>query len=62
MTSFDGAPDWDVETTWDLEILRRLAEVEAGTANLIDRKEFRRRIRASQSAPHVQTAPPDPGN
>ncbi len=46
VASLDGPSDADVEAAWDAEILRRLAEVEAGTAHLIDREEFRRRIRA----------------
>jgi putative addiction module component (TIGR02574 family) len=45
VTSLDGSPDSDVEKAWDNEIMRRLAEIDAGTANLIDRKEFRRRMR-----------------
>ena len=46
VTSLDGPSDTDVEAAWDAEILRRLAEVESGTANLIDREEFRRQMRA----------------
>ncbi len=44
--SLDGSRDPDVEEAWDKEILRRLAEVDSGTANVIDREEFRRRVRA----------------
>ena len=36
----------DTENEWDAEILRRLSEIDAGTANLIDRKGLQRRIRA----------------
>ena len=46
VTSLDGSPNPDVKEAWEAEILRRLAEIDAGTANLIDREEFRRRIRA----------------
>ena len=38
--------DADVADAWDKEILRRLAEIDAGTAKLIDREEFRRRLQA----------------
>ncbi len=44
--SLDGPPDSDVEKAWDTEIMRRLSEIDSGTANLVDRKEFRRRMRA----------------
>jgi putative addiction module component (TIGR02574 family) len=44
--SLDGPPDADVQQAWDAEILRRLAEIDSGTAKLIDREEFRRRLRA----------------
>jgi len=37
--SLDGPPDTNVEQAWD-------AEIESGTATLIDREEFRRRLRA----------------
>ena len=46
VTSLDGPADPDVEKAWDAEILRRLAEIDSGTANLIDREELRRRMRA----------------
>ena len=46
MASLDGPSDPDVEKAWDAEILRRLAEIDSGTAILIDREEFGRRIRA----------------
>lgn len=49
VASLDGPADPDVETAWDAEILRRLAEIDSGTANLIDREEFRRRMRARMS-------------
>lgn len=46
VTSLDGPSDTGVGDTWEQEILRRLAEIEAGTAALIDRDEFRRRMQA----------------
>ena len=44
--SLDGPADADAESAWDAEMLRRLGEIDAGTAELIDRVEFRRRMRA----------------
>ena len=49
VVSLDGPADADVEPAWDAEILRRLAEIDAGTAELIDREELRRRMRARMS-------------
>jgi putative addiction module component (TIGR02574 family) len=46
VTSLDGPPDAGVGDAWEQEILSRLAEVDAGTAALIDRDEFRRRMQA----------------
>ena len=46
VVSLDGPPDSDVEKAWDMEIMRRLSEIDSGTANLVDRKEFGRRMRA----------------
>jgi len=45
VASLDGPPDVDAESAWDAEILRRLAEIDSGTAELVDREELRRRIR-----------------
>ena len=45
LTSLDGVPDADAQDSWDREIVRRLGEIDAGTARLIDRDEFRRRMR-----------------
>ena len=45
VVSLDGPPDSDVEKAWDAEIARRLSEIDSGTAKLVDRKEFRRRMR-----------------
>ena len=49
LTSLDGQPDIDGSEAWDAEILRRLAEIDAGTTTLIHREEFRRRMRARMS-------------
>ena len=38
-----------LESAWDAEILRRLGEIDAGTAELIDREELRRRMKARMS-------------
>jgi putative addiction module component (TIGR02574 family) len=46
VTSLDGTPDGDSGDSWDREIVRRLGEIDAGTAKLIDRDEFRRRMRS----------------
>lgn len=45
LSSLDGIPDADSQDSWGREILRRLGEIDAGTAKLIDRDEFRRRMR-----------------
>lgn len=42
--SLDAPADADVTDAWDREIQRRLAEIDSGTAKLIDRDEFRRRM------------------
>jgi putative addiction module component (TIGR02574 family) len=44
--SLDGPEDADAAEAWEKEILRRLAEVDSGTATLIDRGELRRKPRA----------------
>ena len=44
VASLDGPADSDVADAWDKEILRRLAEIDAGTAELIDRVELTRRL------------------
>jgi putative addiction module component (TIGR02574 family) len=49
VSSLDGPADPDVELAWEAEILRRLGEIESGTADLIDRQEFRRRMRGRLS-------------
>ena len=44
IASLDAPADPDAATAWDAEIARRVAEIESGTAKLIDRAELRRRI------------------
>lgn len=44
--SLDAPADTGVEAAWDLEVSRRIAEVDAGQAKLLDREEFRRRMQA----------------
>ncbi len=39
-------PDTDVDAAWAVEIDRRLAEVDAGTAKLVPAEEALRRVRA----------------
>jgi putative addiction module component (TIGR02574 family) len=42
--SLDAPADADAALGWEEELLRRLAEVDAGTARLVDRDEFRQRM------------------
>lgn len=44
VTSLDAPADTGVADAWDKEILRRLAEIDTGTAEFVDRDEFRRRM------------------
>jgi putative addiction module component (TIGR02574 family) len=44
--SLDAPVDADAADAWDREIQRRLSEIDAGTARLVDRDELRRRMRA----------------
>ena len=44
--SLDLPVDPDAAEAWDREIVRRLAEIDLGTARLVDRDELRRRMRA----------------
>ena len=47
--SLDGPADKGAESAWDAEIQKRLDEIDSGTAKLVDREEFRRRIKARMS-------------
>lgn len=49
--SLDAPPDSGVGDAWDQEIARRLAEIDSGTAKLIDRDEFRKRMQARIGSP-----------
>ncbi|HEX7026795.1 MAG TPA: addiction module protein [Gammaproteobacteria bacterium] len=48
--SLDSPPDNRVEEAWDEEILRRISQVDAGQARLLDREELRKRMRAKLEA------------
>lgn len=48
--SLDNPRDEGVEEAWDREILRRIADIDAGQAKLLDREEFQRRMRARLEA------------
>lgn len=47
--SLDGTADADAEQAWSSEIARRLADIDAGVAKLVDRDELRRRLQAGFS-------------
>lgn len=44
--SLDGPRDDSVEQAWNDEIVRRVSKVKSGKAALIDREEFRSKMRA----------------
>lgn len=50
VASLDAPADPGAAVAWDAEITRRLAALDAGTAQTIDRDEFRRRLRARRAA------------
>jgi putative addiction module component (TIGR02574 family) len=43
--SLDGPADADAASEWDAEILRRLEQVTSGSAGIVDRADFARRMR-----------------
>lgn len=45
VTSLDEPVDADAADAWEKELLRRLSEIDTGTAKLIDTDEFRRRMK-----------------
>jgi len=49
--SLDAPRDHGAEEAWDWEISRRIGEIDGGQAELVDRAEFRRRIRAKLERP-----------
>lgn len=42
--SLDAPVDEGVEDAWDREVVRRIAQIDAGQAGLLDREEFRKRL------------------
>ena len=50
VASLDAPADADVSDAWDYELMRRLAQIDAGTAVVVDRDEFRRRMQARLAA------------
>lgn len=46
ITGLDGVRDDAVEHAWDDEIMRRMAQVESGQAELLTRDEFRQHMRS----------------
>ena len=44
--SLDAPAEEGVEEAWDRELVRRIAQIDSGQAKLLDRDEFRRRVRA----------------
>lgn len=46
IASLDGPADNDVAEAWDIELCRRINEVEAGKAELLDVEDVLARIRA----------------
>lgn len=45
IVSLDGPEEQGVEEAWEVEIARRLDDVESGKVELIDGDEFRRQLR-----------------
>ena len=43
--SLDGDPDAGVADEWDAEVMRRLDQIDAGTATFVNREEFKRLLR-----------------
>lgn len=51
VASLDAPAEPGVAEAWDDEVLRRLEQIESGTAALIDREEFTRRMRERLTRP-----------
>lgn len=49
--SLDLPADPDAREAWDVEIARRTVDIDAGTANLVDRAEFQRQMQARLGRP-----------
>lgn len=45
VVSLDGGVDSDADEAWDAEVVRRLAEIDSGSAALVDRETLRQRMR-----------------
>jgi putative addiction module component (TIGR02574 family) len=43
--SLDGPADMTAVKDWDSEIVRRIEQIDAGTAKTVDRDEFSRRLK-----------------
>lgn len=46
VASLDGPQEGNVATAWDIEICRRINEIEAGKATLLDVDDVLKRVRA----------------
>ena len=46
IAGLDGVRDHAVEHAWDDEIMRRMAQVESGQAELLTRDDFRQKMRS----------------
>jgi putative addiction module component (TIGR02574 family) len=51
VVSLDGPGESGVAEAWDIAVLRRLEQIESGSATLVDREEFKRRIRERLTHP-----------
>jgi putative addiction module component (TIGR02574 family) len=51
VASLDGPGEAGVAEAWDVDVLRRLEQIESGTATLVDREEFTRRMRERLTRP-----------
>lgn len=47
VASLDGPADAAAAQGWDEEVLRRLDEMDGGSAKLVDQEELRRRLRVA---------------
>lgn len=45
VATLDGEPESDAASAWDQELMRRLAEIEDGTVETIDRNTLTERLR-----------------
>lgn len=46
VASLDGSEDSDVAKAWDIEICRRINEIQSGRAELLDAEDVLTRVRA----------------